>query len=89
MDYKERLLSSTKIALDELDKVINQVIDLTQLDVEKAKIAAQGKVEAIKSSMELMDIIEKLESTDEETYEQDKNESKEKNKPFAGPESKY
>ena len=44
---RERLIESAQAAIDQLHKVINQNIDLEELDPEKAKAAAQGKIEAI------------------------------------------
>ena len=57
----QRLIKSAWKSLDELDKVINQIIDLEALDPEKAKIASAGKVEAIKGSMEIISKIVELE----------------------------
>ena len=49
MDFKkerQRIIDSAQVALKQLDKLIQQDIDLTALDPEKAKAAAQGKIEA-------------------------------------------
>ena len=62
---KERFIKSIGVALDELDKLINQEIDLTELDPEKAKAAAQGKIEAIEGTKKLLETLETL--TGEET----------------------
>lgn len=55
---RNRLISGAKKALDELNKIINQDIDLEELDVEKAKIATQGKIEAIQGFDRVLSIIE-------------------------------
>ena len=57
---KERFIKSIGVALDELDKLINQEIDLTELDPEKAKAAAQGKIEAIEGTKKLLETLETL-----------------------------
>lgn len=44
----------------ELDKLINQTIDLTELDPERAKQAAQGKIEAIQGSFDIINKIDEL-----------------------------
>ena len=57
MDIKkerERIVKSAGVALKQLDKLINQNIDLLELDPEKAKAAAQGKIEAIEGSFKIL-----------------------------------
>ena len=57
MDFKkerERIVASAQVALAQLDKLITQNIDLTELDPEKAKAAAQGKIEAIEGSFKIL-----------------------------------
>ena len=89
MDYKERLLKSTRKALDELDKVVKLAIE--DLEPEKAKIAVQGKIEAVEGSMKLIGVIKDLENKDDKTEEDAKDERKgaEKATTFTGPESKF
>ena len=60
MDIKkerERIVSSAQLALKQLDKLIIQNIDLAALDPEKAKAAAQGKIEAIEGSFKILERI--------------------------------
>ena len=60
MDIKqkrERIIKSAEVALLQLDKLIKQDIDLTTLDPEKAKAAAQGKIEAIEGSFKILERI--------------------------------
>ena len=57
MDHKKerkRIIASAQIALAQLDKLIIQNIDLAELDPEKAKAAAQGKIEAIEGSFKIL-----------------------------------
>ena len=57
MDFKkerQRIIESAQVALKQLDKLIQQDIDLTELDPEKAKAAAQGKIEAIEGSFKIL-----------------------------------
>ena len=56
---KQRIqgIRSAKKALKELDKLIRQDIDLTALDPEKAKAAAQGKIEAIAGYFKILETI--------------------------------
>ena len=57
MDYKKqrkKIIASAQIALAQLDKLIIQNIDLAELDPEKAKAAAQGKIEAIEGSFKIL-----------------------------------
>ncbi len=57
MDLKkerERIVKSAEVALKQLDKLIVQNIDLSELDPEKAKAAAQGKIEAIEGSFKIL-----------------------------------
>ncbi|MCH9664308.1 MAG: hypothetical protein K0U41_00470 [Gammaproteobacteria bacterium] len=61
MDYKKetkRIIASAEIALKQLDKLIIQNIDLEELDPEKAKAAAQGKIEAIEGSFKIIQRIQ-------------------------------
>ena len=61
MDFKkerERIVESAKFALNQLDKLIKQDIDLAELDPEKAKAAAQGKIEAIEGSFKILQRIQ-------------------------------
>ena len=57
IDERMKLVASSRKALLELDKVINQEIDLTELEVERAKIATQGKIEAIQGYDKILGII--------------------------------
>ena len=69
MDAKQRrknIISSSQKALDQLDKVINQMIDLEELDPEKAKAAVQGKIEAIEGSLKILNVIQEIEALDAE-----------------------
>ena len=70
------------MALNQLDKLIRQNIDLEELDPEKAKAAAQGKIEAIQGSLEILKVIQEIEEMDREVEE-----SKQK-KDFFGVESR-
>ncbi len=61
MDYKKqrkKIIASAQIALAQLDKLIIQNIDLEELDPEKAKAAAQGKIEAIEGSFKILSRIQ-------------------------------
>ena len=49
-----------------MDKLIRQNIDLASLDPEKAKAAAQGKIEAIQGSLEILKVIQEIEVMDKE-----------------------
>ena len=74
MDYKkerQRIIASSKKALLQLDKLIIQNIDLEVLDPEKAKAAAQGKIEAINGSLTILKVIQEVESMDEEVKGKD------------------
>ena len=69
MDPKKRrkkIITSSQKALEQLDKVINQVIDLDELDPEKAKAAVQGKIEAIEGSLKILNVIQEIEDIDNE-----------------------
>lgn len=70
------------MALGQLDKLIRQNIDLEALDPEKAKAAAQGKIEAIQGSLEILKVIQQIEEMDKEVEQ-----TKEK-KDFFGVESR-
>ena len=71
MDFKkerERIVASAQVALKQLDKLIKQDIDLTALDPEKAKAAAQGKIEAIEGSFKILQRIhDELATLEEKT----------------------
>lgn len=75
-----KLLSSSDVALGELDKVINQKISPDELEPEKAKIAVQGKVEAIQGSLTILDRMEeiknKIKAEEDERNKQDDTEGK-------------
>ena len=69
MDAKQRriqIIKSSQKALDQLDKLIVQNIDLEELDPEKAKAAAQGKIEAIEGSLRILNVISEVEAMDAE-----------------------
>ena len=70
------------MALSQLDKLIRQNIDLDELDPEKAKAAAQGKIEAIQGSLQILKVIQEIEEMDKEVEK-----TKEK-KDFFGVESR-
>ena len=72
MDAKKRrkqIISSSHKALEQLDKLIRQNIDLSELDPEKAKAAAQGKIEAIEGSLKILQVIAEIEEMDKEVSE--------------------
>lgn len=77
MDFekeRKRIIKSAQLALKQLDKLIIQNIDLDELDPEKAKAAAQGKIEAIEGSFKILQRVqEELASFDDE--KQDKKDS--------------
>ena len=54
MDRRKRIIDASEKALVELEKVIKQNIDLSELDPEKAKIAAQAKWVAIDDSLKIV-----------------------------------
>lgn len=67
MEYekaRERIIESSKKALEELDKLILQEINLDELDPEKAKQAAQGKGEAIEISFKILEKIREAEGVE-------------------------
>lgn len=69
MDLKKernRIIASAQKALVELDKLILQNIDLDELDPEKAKAAAQGKIEAIEGSFKILQRIQEETGEEEE-----------------------
>ena len=75
MDFKkerERIIKSAYIALKQLDKLIRQDIDLTELDPEKAKAAAQGKIEAIEGSFKVLARIQEEEDVLDESPQEEK-----------------
>ena len=67
-----KLIKSCEFALEQLDIIINQKIDLKELDPEKAKIAAQGKVEAIEGSIKIINKIKELKGDEQNTGESQK-----------------
>ena len=69
MDRRKRIIEAAEKALIELEKVIKQKIDLSELDPEKAKTAAQAKWVAIEDSLKIVEKIEQLTETksDKET----------------------
>ena len=72
MDAKKRrkqIINSSHQALEQLDKLIRQNIDLSELDPEKAKAAAQGKIEAIEGSLKILQVIAEIEEMDKEVSE--------------------
>lgn len=60
MDQRKKIIEAAEKALIELDKVIRQKIDLADLDPEKAKIAAQAKWAAIEDSFKIVEKIEQV-----------------------------
>ena len=58
MDRRKRVIEAAEKALVELEKVIKQNIDLSELDPEKAKTAAQAKWVAIEDSLKIIEKIE-------------------------------
>lgn len=60
MDRRKKIIEAAEKALIELDKVIRQKIDLAELDPEKAKIAAQAKWAAIEDSFKIVEKIEQV-----------------------------
>ena len=74
MDAKQRrkqIIDSSHKALEQLDKLIRQNIDLAELDPEKAKAAAQGKIEAIEGSLKILQVVAEVEEMDREITEID------------------
>ncbi len=69
---RQRIIASSHKALDQLDKLILQNIDLDDLDPEKAKAAAQGKIEAIQGSLKILQVIEELEDMDADGVNKEK-----------------
>tara|TARA_R110002020_G_scaffold434611_1_gene644734 strand:+ start:100 stop:345 length:246 start_codon:yes stop_codon:yes gene_type:complete len=65
MDRRKRIIDASEKALIELEKVIKQNIDLSELDPEKAKTAAQAKWVAIEDSLKIIEKIEELTSKKE------------------------
>lgn len=73
MDPKQRrkkIIQSAQKALDELDKLITQTIDLEELDPEKAKAAALGKIESIEGSLKILNVIAEIEAMDAEVTDE-------------------
>ena len=56
---KDRIMSDAAIALKQLSKLMLQDIDLTGLDPEKAKSAAEGKAAAFEASLKILSRIKK------------------------------
>ena len=79
MDRRKRIIEAAEKALVELEKVIKQNIDLSELDPEKAKTAAQAKWVAIEDSLKIIEKIEELTS---------KKENVKNNKTFLGVEER-
>jgi uncharacterized Fe-S cluster-containing radical SAM superfamily enzyme len=79
MDRRKRIIDAAEKALIELEKVIKQNIDLSELDPEKAKTAAQAKWVAIEDSLKIIEKIEELTS---------KKENVKNNKTFLGVEER-
>ncbi len=69
---KLKLIKSARAALVELNKVATQVIDLSELDPEKAKTAAAAKKQAI---FDAFDIIERINQEEEMLEEKPKEET--------------
>lgn len=84
IQQRQKLVASCQKALVELDKVINQVIE--DIDPEKAKIAVQGKVEAIVGYDKILGIISMQLITIEN--EQNAKEGSDKVKAFDGVEQR-
>ena len=79
MDRRKRIIEAAEKALVELEKVIKQNIDLSELDPEKAKTAAQAKWVAIEDSLKIIDKIEEI---------SDKQKDNKKSKAFLGVENR-
>tara|TARA_B100001094_G_scaffold305989_1_gene336323 strand:- start:426 stop:671 length:246 start_codon:yes stop_codon:yes gene_type:complete len=79
MDRRKRIIQAAEKALVELEKVIKQNIDLSELDPEKAKTAAQAKWVAIEDSLKIIEKIEEL---------SDKKSSNKESKTFLGVENR-
>lgn len=75
---KQKIIESAKKSLVELRKVAEQVIDLSELDPEKAKTAAAAKRLAVEDSFAILELIrleqEKLDAGEKETDSTKKNE---------------
>ena len=65
MDRRKRIIDASEKALVQLEKVIKQNIDLSELDPEKAKTADQAKWVAIEDSLKIIEKIEELTSKKE------------------------
>lgn len=63
IERRKGLVKSLEKALIELDKLIIQKIDLSELDPERAKAAAQGKIEAAKGFNEILGMIAEQQTT--------------------------
>ena len=85
LERQGKILNASWKALEELEKLIAQDIDLTELDPEKAKAAAQGKVEAIEGSMK---ILKKIQEITGYVPEQNDQEGKKEIRKLAGAERK-
>lgn len=57
IEHRKKLIVASEFAMKQLEKLITQEIDLTALDPEKAKQAAQGKIEAIQGYDKILGII--------------------------------
>lgn len=80
---KEKVIKAAYAALVELEKVARQVIDLSELDPEKAKTAAAAKKQAVFDAFEIIDRIEQ-----EKALIDNNNAPKKEEKEFFGVESK-
>ena len=76
---RDKVILAAEKALEELEKVIRQNIDLNELDPEKAKTAAQAKWVAIEDSLKIIDKIEEI---------SDKQKDNKKSKAFLGVENR-
>ncbi len=68
MDRRKRIIEAAEKALIELEKVIKQKIDLSELDPEKAKTAAQAKWVAIWAQMYSAAVARLNESSDDARF---------------------
>lgn len=86
MDFKkkrEQIIKSAELALKQLDKLIVQNIDLSELDPERAAAAAKGKIDAIEGSFRILQRIQ-----EEMALIEDKENEKNEKKSFFGVEGR-
>ena len=86
IEYRERYVESLKTALEQLNKLIVQDIIIDEVDPEKTKAAAQGKIEAALGYDKILKMI-----TEQEILIQDERDAEEgtgKAKSFSGVESR-